>query len=96
MDWAHRTEEVPRITTAGRSPREELAHRQRRYVLSMTIRTLCFIGAVFARSTPWLCAILIAASFVLPYIAVVMANSASPVIPDDPFESPDHHRKELE
>lgn len=96
MDWAHRTEEVPRITTAGRSPREELAHRQRRYVLSMTVRTLCFIGAVFARSIPWLCVILIVASFVLPYIAVVMANSASPVIPEDPLESPEHHRKELQ
>ncbi|HEX7738689.1 MAG TPA: DUF3099 domain-containing protein [Marmoricola sp.] len=95
MDWAHRTEEVPRITTAGRSPKEELAHRQRRYVLSMTIRTLCFIGAVFARSIPWLCIILIIASFVLPYVAVVMANSVSPVIPGDPVDGPGNDHKEL-
>jgi len=95
MDWAHRTEEVPRITTAGPSPRQELAHRQRRYVLSMTVRTLCFIGAVFARSIPWLCVVLIIAAFVLPYVAVVMANSASPVIEEEPLESPGNNHKEL-
>jgi hypothetical protein len=62
----------------------------------MTIRTLCFLGAVFARHIPWLCALLIVAAFVLPYVAVVMANSASPVIPGDPVEGPGHQHKELE
>jgi hypothetical protein len=90
-----RTEEVARITTAAQSPNVDLSYRQRRYVISMMIRTLCFIGAVFAHHIPWLCVLLIGASFFLPYIAVVMANSAAPVIPGDPIESPTHDYKEL-
>jgi hypothetical protein len=96
MAWGRRTEPIARITTASASPRADIDHRQRRYVISMGIRTACFIGAVFARHVPWLCAILIIAAFVLPYVAVVMANSASPTLPGDPFEGPDHRHKELE
>ncbi|WP_310963557.1 DUF3099 domain-containing protein [Nocardioides terrisoli] len=89
-----RHEEVARITTAAESPKADIDHREKRYIISMTIRTLCFIGAVFARHIPWLCGILIVASFLLPYVAVVMANRASPILPGDPFEGPDH--KEIE
>lgn len=95
MPRAHRPEEIARITTAAESPNVDIAHRERRYIISMTIRTLCFLGAVFAHHIPWLCVSLIAASFFLPYIAVVMANSASPVVREDPLKSPQHHRKEL-
>jgi hypothetical protein len=89
-----RHDEAVRITSAAESPGVDLAHRQRRYVVSMAIRTLCFIGAVFARHVPWLCAVLIVAAFVLPYVAVVMANTASPRLPEEPFEGPRH--RELE
>lgn len=84
-----------RITTASESPSADIAHRQKRYVISMGIRTLCFIGAVFARHIPWLCVILIIAAFLLPYVAVVMANRASPILPGDPFEGPgsDQHKE---
>ena len=41
-----------RITTASASRQEEIAHRQRRYVMSMAVRTVCFIGAVIAEG--WL------------------------------------------
>lgn len=88
-------DQVQRITTAPASPAAELAHRQRRYVVSMTIRTFCFIGAVFARHIPWLWPLLVAAAFVLPYVAVVMANSASPRIQEAPLRSPGNDRKEL-
>ncbi|MGN6781360.1 MAG: DUF3099 domain-containing protein [Marmoricola sp.] len=88
-------ERVLRITTAAESPSVDREHRQRRYVLSMTIRTLCFVGAVFARSIPWLCIVLIAASFFLPYIAVVMANQANPSPPTGPVEGPGQQFKEL-
>jgi hypothetical protein len=71
-----RQPEAVRITNAPVSRKDELAHRQRRYVISMTIRTLCCIGAVAAHG--WLRWVLVAAAFVLPYVAVVMANSATP------------------
>lgn len=89
-------EQVARITTAAPSPSVDIARRQKRYMISMTIRTLCFLGAVFTRHIPWLCAVLLVGAFVLPYIAVVMANSASPTLPGDPFEEPQHQHKEIE
>jgi hypothetical protein len=70
--------DVVRITTAPQSHQAEMAHRQKRYMISMGIRTLCFIAAVVADG--WLRWVLVAAAFVLPYVAVVMANSASPRI----------------
>lgn len=62
----------------------------------MTIRTLCFIGAVLAIPIPWLAFLLILAALVLPYVAVVMANRASPVLPGDPFEGPEDNHRELQ
>ncbi|MCX6396099.1 MAG: DUF3099 domain-containing protein [Propionibacteriales bacterium] len=78
--WSKKAEpdDVIRITGAPHNPREDIDRRQARYLLSMTIRTLCFIAAVFAVSVPWLCAALIAASFFLPFVAVVIANAAAP------------------
>jgi hypothetical protein len=67
---------VIRITNAPESPSAELGHRERRYIISMTIRTVCFISAIIVDG--WLRWVLVAAAFVLPYVAVVMANSASP------------------
>ncbi|MCR1782900.1 DUF3099 domain-containing protein [Nocardioides carbamazepini] len=66
-----------RITTAGSSPQDDLARRQKKYVIAMTIRTLCFIGAAItgAAGIHWLWPILIAGAIILPYVAVVMANA---------------------
>ena len=66
-----------RITTDGTSHQEVLARRQRTYVIAMTIRTLCFIGAAIsgAAGVHWLWPILIAGAIILPYVAVVMANA---------------------
>lgn len=47
--------------------------RTRRYLISMAIRTVCFIGAIV--TTGWLRWTLVAAAVVLPYVAVVMANA---------------------
>ncbi len=71
-----------RITSAGSSAAEGLKARQRRYVISMTIRTLCFVGAV-AIGDGWLRWVLVAAAVFLPYAAVVMANA--PGEREDPF-----------
>lgn len=80
---------VVTITAAPENVSTDIDRRQRRYILSMTVRTLCFIAAVFVVSIPWLCGALIAASFVLPYIAVVIANSAAPR-GDQPLLGPGH------
>jgi hypothetical protein len=68
-------EEAIRITTASTSRHDEIAARQRRYVLSMSLRTVCFIGAVLTEG--WVRWVLVAGALVLPYVAVVMANARS-------------------
>ena len=89
-----RNDPVPvRITTAPQNVRDDIDRRRRRYVLSMTIRTLCFIGAVLTDS--WVRWVLVAAAFILPYIAVVMANSASPRVEEADLLQPHSGHKEL-
>jgi hypothetical protein len=78
-----RSSEPVRITTAASSHREDIANRQRRYVISMTIRTLCFVGAVVVGSG-WLRWVLVAGAVLLPYVAVVLANTGTRR--DDGFE----------
>jgi hypothetical protein len=66
-----------------------MAHRQKRYIISMSIRTVCFVAAIVVGSG-WLRWVLVAAAFVLPYVAVVMANSAGPRLPGTgPFGTED-------
>jgi hypothetical protein len=65
--------EVHRITDAGVSLTDDQAGRQRRYLIAMSIRTLCVLGAVLAPS-PWRWMLAVGA-VILPYIAVVMANA---------------------
>jgi len=82
-----RREPAPvRITTATRSHAEDIGGRQRRYLISMGIRTLCFVLAVFSIGH-WFMWLFIAGSVLLPYVAVVLANAGS--APDvggpDPF-----------
>jgi hypothetical protein len=72
-----------RITTAATSHHADIALRQRRYVISMTIRTLCFVSAV-AVGPGWLRWVLVAGAVLLPYVAVVLANSSTRR--DDGFE----------
>ncbi len=70
----HGDRDAVRITTASASRTEEIAGRQRRYVISMTIRTICFVAAVLV-GPGWLRWVLVAAALLLPYVAVVMANA---------------------
>ena len=85
--------EVIRITNAPESPETELGHRERRYIISMAIRTVCFISAIVVEG--WLRWVLVAAAFVLPYVAVVMANSASPRVEGTDLLGPGPVRPEL-
>ena len=83
MGRAHHEARPVRITTAASSRADEISHRQRRYVISMGIRTLCFLGAV-AVGSGWLRWVLFAGAVFLPYVAVVMANATDRR--DDGFE----------
>jgi hypothetical protein len=61
------------ITGARKSLRDDIRDRQRRYAISMTIRTICF-GLAIVTHGPlrWL---FFFGALVLPYFAVVLANS---------------------
>jgi Protein of unknown function (DUF3099) len=55
---------------------DDIAYRQRRYLIMMAIRAVCFIGAVilFVNHAGWLAAIPAVGSIIIPYFAVVFAN----------------------
>jgi hypothetical protein len=83
-----REDDVVRITTAATSRDEDIRARQRRYVFSMGLRTLCFVGAVIVGHGIVMWVLIVCALF-LPYVAVVMANAASSR--SDDFSLPPSH-----
>ena len=85
-----REPEAVRITSAPASREADIALRQKRYLLSMSLRTVCFVGAIIASlaGVHWLWPILIGGALVLPYIAVVMTNAGS--TRSDGFSLVDH------
>lgn len=77
--------EVFRITDAQQGLTTDQAGRARKYMISMAIRTICFVGAVVA--TGWLRWALIAGAVLLPYAAVVIANAGrEPTRGDDELQ----------
>jgi hypothetical protein len=71
-------EEVYDITSAQKSLSSEQPGRQRRYFISMMVRTACFILTVILPSPfRW---IALAGAVFLPYIAVVVANAGRETI----------------
>lgn len=71
-----REQQVVSITSASTSQSEGISKRQRRYAISMGIRTVCFILAVvFWSHVLWLAWVFIAAAALLPYTSVVLANA---------------------
>ncbi|MAS54561.1 DUF3099 domain-containing protein [Nocardioides sp.] len=93
-----RSGEAIRITTAAANRADDIRARQKRYLLSMSLRTLCFVGAVLASlaGIDWLWPFLIAGALVLPYIAVVMANAAANLTDGFKLREADFSRRELE
>jgi hypothetical protein len=83
-----------RITSAHTSHSERIRGRQRRYLISMGIRTLCFVLAVVADG--WLRWAFIIAAVVLPYFAVIVANAAGEVDEGGPEPFVDDSRPMLE
>lgn len=78
---------MPSVTTAAAPRSDDLAGRQRRYLIMMGIRIACLPLAVVTQG--WLRWVFILGAVVLPYVAVVIANAArqparsalSPVVP---------------
>lgn len=73
--WRKRSHasEVLSITEAQPGLSDDLPARQRKYFISMMIRTACFLLAVFTPS-PWRWFFLVGA-LTLPYISVIVANA---------------------
>ena len=68
--------QVHMVTQARRSLSEDISFRQRRYLLMMGIRAVCFVIAVvlFTNHFGWLAAIPALGAICIPYFAVVFAN----------------------
>ena len=90
-------EQVYAVTGLPTSLQDDQKARMRRYLLSMGIRTACFVLAVFALGVLHWTVVgwgLVIAAVVLPYIAVVVANATKPRVgsalgPVTPDTTPD-------
>jgi hypothetical protein len=76
MTHSSRRVPVHMVTQAHRSLSDDIAYRQRRYLLMMGIRALCFVIAVclYVNHFGWLAAIPAVGAIFIPYFAVVFAN----------------------
>lgn len=75
-------EPVARITDAPAPLSDDLAQRTRRYLVQMSIRVVCFLGAVVLDHwTRWL---LLVGAVLLPYFAVLLANATRGARTTDP------------
>jgi hypothetical protein len=65
------------VTEAQRSKSADISYRERRYLIMMGIRVVCFVVAVivFANGGGWLTAIPAVGAIAIPYFAVVFANA---------------------
>jgi Flp pilus assembly protein TadB len=72
-----RADEPVLVTTAGKSPRQEQRERERRYLVTMAVRVICFVLAIvlFGVGLRWIAAFAVAGSLILPWVAVVAANA---------------------
>jgi hypothetical protein len=74
----HRTRrrDATLVTDAKRPMSEDIAFRERRYLLMMGIRVLCFVVTIimFVSHAGWFSAIPAVGAIVIPYFAVVFAN----------------------
>jgi DUF3099 family protein len=65
------------VTEARRSRTEDIAYRERRYLMMMAFRAVCFIVTIilYAQGAGWFAAIPAVGAIVIPYFAVVFANA---------------------
>lgn len=68
--------QVHLVTQAQKPRSEDIGYRERRYLLMMAVRVVCFLVAIvmFTQGAGWLAAFPAVAAVVIPYFAVVFAN----------------------
>jgi len=68
------------VTEAHLSRSAEIGQRERRYLVMMGVRVVCFVITVvmFVNHAGWLTVIPAAGAIAIPYFAVVIANSRGP------------------
>ena len=73
---SRRDRHVHVVTEAPRPRHEDIAYREKRYLIMMGIRLVCFVIAVvmFVKGAGWLTAIPAVGAIAIPYFAVVFAN----------------------
>ena len=76
VDGMRQRQRVHVVTQARRGLSEDISNRQRKYLLMMGIRAVCFVAAVlmFINHLGWLSAIPAVGAIVIPYFAVIYAN----------------------
>ena len=76
MGSAGRAQPVHLVTQARKPMSEDISYRQRRYLIMMAIRAVCFVGSVimFINHLGWLAAFPVVLAIFIPYVAVVFAN----------------------
>jgi uncharacterized membrane protein YgcG len=76
MGHGARAQPVHLVTQARRPMSEDIRYRQRRYLIMMGIRTICFAIAIvlFVAHLRWLILIPAVGAILIPYIAVIFAN----------------------
>ncbi len=64
------------VTEAAKPRSEDIAYRERRYLIMMGFRVACFVLTIvlFASGAGWFAAIPAVGAILLPYFAVVFAN----------------------
>lgn len=77
-----RSKDATLITSAQRGTSLDLEARQRRYLITMGIRTACFFAFLIVPGW-WKVACLLAAA-ILPAVGVLLANNADHHAPEDP------------
>ncbi|AWB92225.1 DUF3099 domain-containing protein [Aeromicrobium chenweiae] len=74
-----RKQQVFSITSAAESQTADRVRREKRYAISMLVRTVCFVAgvALVMQPLPWAAFgwVMFAGALFLPYVAVVFANA---------------------
>ncbi|MET0468818.1 MAG: DUF3099 domain-containing protein [Aeromicrobium sp.] len=67
-------DEVHSITSAREPYSAQVDHRERNYLISMAVRVACFLS--FVAVDHWIRWVFLVGAVFLPYVAVVIGNSA--------------------
>ncbi len=75
----HHADRPVLITEAPVNADDEFEHRRKRYLVMMSLRAVCIVGAASTfHLSGWIAAAFVAAALVLPWAAVIIANDGPP------------------